>query len=109
MTVSTSSLTSSEPKPRVIQGYKLHLGEKTDAVLDALRLRGHRVEGETVSMLYAPGTDPYDTLEAADLDLEIRELATEHGVELDIDTLQIEPVSGARTAAPMAVTANPTC
>ena len=81
-----------EPKPRVIQGFKLNLGDRSKAVLETLRRRGHKIEGETVSVVYAPGCDPYIGSEAAELDEEIGALAAQHGVERD--DLQIVPVWG---------------
>ena len=81
-----------EPKPQVIQAFKLNFGERTEAVLESLRRRGHKIEGETLSVLYPPGSDGYIGTEAADLDEEIGILAAQHGVERD--DLQIEPVWG---------------
>ena len=43
-------------------------------------------------VLYPPGSDPYIGSEAADLDLEIRSIAAQHGVERDEQ--QIVPVFG---------------
>ena len=54
-----------EPKPRVIEALKLNFGERTEAVLESLRRRGHKIEGGTVSVPYPPGSDGYIGTEAA--------------------------------------------
>ena len=61
--------------------FKLDLGDKTEAVLETLRRRGHKTESDTVSVIYPAGSDGYIGSEAADLDVEIRLLAAQQGVE----------------------------